>query len=377
MAAQLRELRQRIRSVNSTKKITKAQELIATSRITRAQARVAESKPYAEEITNVLTELASASSNLDHPLLTERENPTRAAVLVVTSDRGMCGAYNANVLRTAEELQQLLRDQGKEPVLYVLGQKGVAYYGFRDREVEASWTGFSQQPGYSDAAQASEMMVAAFLAGAEQPVMMVDFAGTKVEHAPNLRSAMTDAATPSDAEEVEVASAGVDEIHVVYTKFDSMLTQTPMARRVAPLEVTYDDEGTPVADDVELTGPSGGSDYDGDGSSAGSSSGSGSDGGAPSRGPSPNYEFEPEPEQLLAALLPKYVGTRIYAALLESAASESAARRTAMKAATDNANELVKTLSRQANQARQAQITQEISEIVGGANALSGGSDDD
>ena len=377
MAAQLRELRQRIRSVNSTKKITKAQELIATSRITRAQARVAESKPYAEEITNVLTELASASSNLDHPLLTERENPTRAAVLVVTSDRGMCGAYNANVLRTAEELQQLLRDQGKEPVLYVLGQKGVAYYGFRDREVEASWTGFSQQPGYSDAAQASEMMVAAFLAGAEQPVMMVDFAGTKVEHAPNLRSAMTDSAIPSDAEEVEVASAGVDEIHVVSTKFDSMLTQTPRARRVAPREVTYDDEGTPVADDVELTGPSGGADYDGDGGGTSAGSSSGSDGGAPSRGPSPNYEFEPEPEQLLAALLPKYVGTRIYAALLESAASESAARRTAMKAATDNANELVKTLSRQANQARQAQITQEISEIVGGANALSGGSDDD
>ncbi|GAB2911389.1 F0F1 ATP synthase subunit gamma [Rhodococcus aerolatus] len=395
MPAQLRELRQRIRSVNSTKKITKAQELIATSRITRAQARVEESKPYAEEITRVLTALASASSNLDHPLLTERENPTRAAVLVVTSDRGMCGAYNANVLRTAEELQQLLRDQGKEPVLYVLGQKGVSYYGFRGREVEASWTGFSQQPGYDDAAQASERMVASFLAGAEQPVMMVDFAGTSVEHSPNLRSAMTEsgpssADAPDGAEEVEVSSAGVDEIHVVYTKFESMLTQTPMARRVAPLEVAYDDDGEATPDDVELVGRAGGADYDGDdGDGDGgerSSSGSGQESGRESghessgkrsEGPTPNYEFEPEPEQLLAALLPKYVGTRIYAALLESAASESAARRTAMKAATDNANELVKTLSRQANQARQAQITQEISEIVGGANALSAGADVD
>lgn len=387
MPAQLRELRQRIRSVNSTKKITKAQELIATSRITRAQARVEESKPYAEEITRVLTALASASSNLDHPLLTERESPSRAAVLVVTSDRGMCGGYNANVLRTAEELQQLLRDQGKEPVLYVLGQKGVSYYGFRGREVEASWTGFSQQPGYDDAAQASERMVASFLAGAGQPVMMTDFAGTSVEHSPNLRSAMTESGpssdgTPEGAQEVEVSAAGVDEIHVVYTRFESMLTQTPMARRVAPLEIAYDDDGEATPDDVELVGRSGGADYDGDdGSDGGSRSapdpGSEQSSGQKSQGPTPNYEFEPEPEQLLAALLPKYVGTRIYAALLESAASESAARRTAMKAATDNANELVKTLSRQANQARQAQITQEISEIVGGANALSAGADVD
>ena len=326
MPAQLRELRQRIRSVNSTKKITKAQELIATSRITRAQARVAAARPYSVEITAVLSALASAASSLDHPLLNERPDPTRAAVLVVTSDRGMCGGYNANVLRAAEELQQLLRSEGKEPVLYVLGQKGVSFYGFRDRAVEGSWTGFSQQPAYSDAAEASQQMVAAFLAGSDDTV--------EGGGADGLR--------------------GVDELHIVYTQFESMLTQTPVVRRMAPLEVTY-------ADDVEAP-----------------TEGEGGEVVVPAaQGPQPGYEFEPSPETLLGALLPKYIGTRIYAALLDAAASESAARRTAMKAATDNANELVRTLSREANQARQAQITQEISEIVGGADALSAGAEDE
>jgi F-type H+-transporting ATPase subunit gamma len=330
MAAQLRELRQRIRSVNSTKKITKAQELIATSRIAKAQARVSAAKPYSQEITAVLSALASAASSLDHPLLTERENPTRAAVLVVTSDRGMCGGYNANVLRAAEELQALLRSEGKEPVIYVLGQKGVSFYGFRSRQVEGSWTGFSQQPSYADAAEASEQMVASFLAGADDTV------------------------TGGAAD----GAQGVDELHIVYTQFESMLTQTPVVKRVAPLEITYaDDEpdaksDEPAANGDEVRVPS-------------------------SDQPRAGYEFEPSPEALLAALLPKYIGTRIYSALLDAAASESAARRTAMKAATDNANELVRTLSRQANQARQAQITQEISEIVGGANALSAGAEDE
>ena len=337
MAAQLRELRQRIRSVNSTKKITKAQELIATSRITRAQARVAAAKPYAQEITSVLSALASASSSLDHPLLNERTEPTRAAVLVVTSDRGMCGGYNANVLRAAEELQSLLRDEGKEPVLYVLGQKGVAYYRFRQRDVEGSWTGFSQQPAYSDAQEASAQMVASFLAGSDETVPEDD---------------------NDDGDGDPTAGAGgkqgVDELHLVYTQFESMLTQTPVVRRMAPLEIIYADDEQEVeqAPDDEVTVER-------------------------QEGPVAGYEFEPSPETLLAALLPKYIGTRIYAALLDAAASESAARRTAMKAATDNANELVQTLSRQANQARQSQITQEISEIVGGANALTSGSDDD
>lgn len=326
--ASLRELRSRIKSVNSTKKITKAQELIATSRITRAQGRVAASKPYALEITKVLTELASASSSLDHPLLNERPAPKRAAVLVVTSDSGQCGGYNSNVLKEAEELYQLLRSEGKEPVIYVLGNKGLGYYTFRSREVAGAWTGFSQQPRYTDAAKASRHLVELFMAGSGSEVARPDGAGT-----------------------IE----GVDELHIVYTRFVSMLTQTPEVRRMAPLEVMVSEELIELGEDMLTDGHHE----------------------PPTGGPQPDYNFEPEPETLLRALLPKYINTRIYASLLEAAASEHASRRTAMKAATDNATELVNTLSRQANQARQAQITQEISEIVGGANALasSAGSD--
>ncbi|MFF0815664.1 F0F1 ATP synthase subunit gamma [Rhodococcus sp. NPDC003318] len=322
--ASLRELRSRIKSVNSTKKITKAQELIATSRITKAQIRVAASKPYAEEITKVLSALASASGSLDHPLLNERPNPKRAAVLVVTSDRGMCGGYNSNVLKEAEELFALLRSEGKEPVLYVLGTKGLTYYTFRDRDVKGAWTGFSQDPGYADAARASKHLVELFMAGSGTTIPAYNGEGT-----------------------VE----GVDELHIVYTKFVSMLTQSPEVRRMAPLEVEYKDENFELGEDM-LTDSNGAE-------------------------PTAQYDFEPEAGTLLSALLPKYINTRIYSSLLDAAASESAARRTAMKAATDNANELVNTLSREANQVRQAQITQEISEIVGGANALasSAGSD--
>ncbi|MDI9897563.1 F0F1 ATP synthase subunit gamma [Rhodococcus sp. IEGM 1381] len=322
--ASILELRSRIKSVNSTKKITKAQELIATSRITKAQARVAASKPYAEEITKVLSALASASSSLDHPLLNERTEPKRAAVLVVTSDRGMCGGYNSNVLKESEELFQLLRSEGKDPVIYVLGAKGLGYYTFRERDVKGAWTGFSQEPGYADAAKASKHLVELFMAGS----------GTEV-----------------DAPNGEGTVEGVDELHIVYTRFVSMLTQKPEVRRMAPLEISYTDEEFEMGADA-LTD-------------------------SPTADVQAQYEFEPEAGTLLSALLPKYISTRIYASLLDAAASESAARRTAMKAATDNANELVETLSRQANQARQAQITQEISEIVGGANALadSAGSD--
>ncbi|MGH3949693.1 MAG: F0F1 ATP synthase subunit gamma [Pseudonocardiaceae bacterium] len=309
MGAQLRELRQRIKSTKSIGKITKAMELIATSRIAKAQARVQASRPYAEEITNVLSALASAATTLDNPLLTERENPRRAAVLVVTSDKGLCGGYNANVLRATEELLSLLREQGKEPIVYVIGGKGLNYYRFRSRDVAESWTGFSDQPHYVNAAEAGETLVNLFLSGADDEG---DGPGADGMH-------------------------GVDELHIVYTEFRSMLAQTPVARRIAPLEVEYtDSEGAEAA--------------------------------APSL--LPTYEFEPNAETLLGALLPKYINTRIFAALLDSAASELAARRTAMKAASDNANELVNTLTREANQARQAQITQEISEIVGGADAL-------
>ncbi|MDV7245953.1 MULTISPECIES: F0F1 ATP synthase subunit gamma [Rhodococcus] len=323
--ASILELRSRIKSVNSTKKITKAQELIATSRITKAQARVAASKPYAEEITKVLTELASASASLDHPLLNERANAKRAAVLVVTSDRGMCGGYNSNVLKEAEELFQLLRSEGKDPVIFVLGAKGLGYYTFRGRDLGAAWTGFSQDPGYSDAAKASRHLVELFMAGSGAEIPAYNGEGT-----------------------IE----GVDELHIVYTRFVSMLTQSPEVRRMAPLDVTVSEENIELGEDMLSNGHR-------------------------NDEPVAGYNFEPEPDRLLGALLPKYISTRIYSSLLDAAASESAARRTAMKAATDNANELVNTLSRQANQARQAQITQEISEIVGGANALasSAGSD--
>lgn len=300
--AQLRELRDRIRSVKSIRKITKAQELIATSRIMKAQARVEASRPYAEEITKVLSELASASS-LDHPLLSARSNPKRAGVLVVTSDSGFCGAYNANVLRAAEELQSLLREQGKTPVLYVIGRKGEAYYRFRDRDVAASWTGFTDKPGYADAADVGETMVKAFMAGAD------DYA---------------DDAGPDGI-------LGVDELHLVHTEFVSMLTQKPTVKRIAPLELEYTEQAQFRA----------------------------------------VYDFEPDAETLFKALLPKYINTRLFAGLLDSAASVFAAKRTAMKSATDNADEIIRNLSREANQARQAQITQEISEIVGGVEALS------
>jgi F-type H+-transporting ATPase subunit gamma len=297
MAAQIRVLRRRIRSTQSIKKITRAMELIATSRIVKARTRVQESRPYAEQITAVLTELASNSA-LDHPLLVEKENPQRAAVLVVTSDRGQAGGYNNNVLKEAEGLYSLLREEGKEPVIYVIGRKGVNYYRFRNREVREAWTGFSEQPTYPDAAEAARTLVEAFMADEDD-------------------------------------ENSVDELHLVYTQFKNMVTQTPQARRMAPMVVEYVEKEE-----------------------------------SPSGGIQPLYEFEPDPDALFDALLPKYIGARLFSALLESAASESANRQRAMKAATDNANELIRSLTLESNQARQAQITQEISEIVGGANAL-------
>jgi F-type H+-transporting ATPase subunit gamma len=293
-------------------------ELIATSRIARAQARVEASRPYSREITKVLSALASSAGTLDHPLLVERENPTRAAMLVVTSDRGLCGGYNANLIRAAEELRALLREQGKSVALYLIGRKAVNYYTFRQQPIEQSWTGFSDQPGYVDAATAGNVLVQAFLAGAD------DEGG---------------APGPDGV-------PGVDELHIVYTEFRSMLTQTPQARRIAPLEVEYVGDQTDEDGSTQQQRPR-------------------------SDSPAPLYEFEPDADELLAHLLPKYISTRIYAALLEAAASEHAARRQAMKSATDNATDLIQDLTREANRARQGIITQEISEIVGGAEALS------
>jgi F-type H+-transporting ATPase subunit gamma len=323
MASSLRALRRRIRSTKSTKKIFSAQELIAGARIVRAQARVEASKPYAREITRVLSALASSAS-LDHPLLTERQNPRRAAVLVITSDRGFAGSYNVNVLRRTEELLALLRQEGKEPVLYVVGRKGETYYSFRDREMAQTFTGFSEQPAYENAQEVGNALIDVFTAGED------------------------DEEGGAGADGI----LGVDELHIVFTEFRSLLSQVPVAKRMAPLEV----------EEVEEF------DYEREDREAGTSN----DSGIPT-----SYEFEPSAEGLLDALLPKYVTTRIYAAMLEAAASESASRRRAMKSASDNAEELAKNLSRQANQARQAEITQEISEIVGGADALvSAGSGD-
>ena len=289
MAGNLQALRRRIRSVSSTRKITKAQELVAASRIGKAQERVEASRPYAEAITGVLTELAG-NARIDHPLLVARP-VRRAGILLVTSDRGLCGAYNANVIRAAEQLASRLRADGKQVALYVVGRKGVTYYRFRDRPIEDSWTGFSERPTYADARAAGQAIISEFLSGTD---------------------------------------AGVEELYLVHTRFQSLMTQAPVVRRLAPLEVADDDTD----------------------------------------GPTPAYEFEPEADQLLGALLPKYINTRIYAALLDSAASESASRRRAMKSASDNADELITTYTRRMNSARQAAITQEISEIVGGANAL-------
>jgi F-type H+-transporting ATPase subunit gamma len=323
MAGSLRALRRRIRSTQSTKKIFSAQELIAGARIVRAQARVEASKPYSREITRVLSALASSAS-LDHPLLTDRENPRRAAVLVITSDRGFAGSYNVNVLRRTEELLSLLRQEGKEPLLYVVGRKGETYYSFRNRDMEETFTGFSEQPHYENAQEVGSALIEAFTAGEDD-----------VDGGPGEDDVM-----------------GVDELHIVYTEFRSLLSQVPVAKRMAPLEVEEVEEFDYEREDREH--------------------GQTGDSGVPT-----SYEFEPSAESLLDALLPKYVTTRIFAAMLESAASESASRRRAMKSASDNAEELAKNLSRQANQARQAEITQEISEIVGGADALvSAGADD-
>ncbi|BBZ71263.1 F0F1 ATP synthase subunit gamma [Mycobacterium paraseoulense] len=297
MAATLRELRGRIRSAGSIKKITKAQEMIATSRIGKAQARLESARPYAFQITAMLTTLSSEAA-LDHPLLVERDEPKRAGVLVVSSDRGLCGAYNSSIFRRSEELFSLLREEGKTPVVYTVGRKALNYFKFRNWDITESWTGFSEQPQYENAAEIASTLVDAFMQGADD-----------------------------DSQEDQ----GVDELHIVYSEFKSMMSQAAAAHRIAPMVVEY------VEDQPEVR---------------------------------TLYSFEPDATTLFESLLPRYVTTRVYAALLESAASELASRQRAMKSATDNADDLIKELTLMANRERQAQITQEISEIVGGANAL-------
>ena len=305
MGSQLKVYKSRIKSVSATKKITKAMEMIAASRIVKAQRKVAASEPYAKELTRAVSAVAQGSG-VQHWLTTEVERPTRAAVLLITSDRGLAGGYNSNAIKAAEHLTNRLIGEGKEVVSHIVGSKGAAYYGFRDRPVERSWTGFTDEPSYADAKAVAEPLIEAI----------------KAETA---------------------AQGGVDELHIVYTEFVSMMTQTAIESRMLPL--TFEKSAEESAEVLKS---------------------------ALKHGPEvlPLYDFEPSPEEVLDALLPRYVESRVYNALLQAAASKHAATRRAMKAATDNADDLIKSLTRLANAARQADITQEISEIVGGAGAL-------
>ncbi|HEY9522233.1 MAG TPA: F0F1 ATP synthase subunit gamma [Thermopolyspora sp.] len=292
MGAQLRLLRRRIRTVRSIAKITRAQELIASSRIIRAQQRMQAAVPYEKEIIRAVSAVLSNSTTTDHPLTVAKKEPKTAGVLIVTTDRGFAGGFNASILREAEALAGLLREQGIVAKPYVVGRKGIGWHRFRGRELSGEWSGFTDNPTYTHAKEIAGKLIAAF-----------------------------------------EDETGIDEIHVVYTEFVTMLTQRPVVRRILPLEVEETTE-------------------------------------APPEGPLPYYEFEPTAGDVLDRLLPRYIESRIFNALLQSAVSEHAARRRAMKSATDNANESIRIFTQQMNQARQAEITQEISEIVGGANAL-------
>ena len=295
MAGTQRVYKQRIKSTQALKKMFRAQELIAASRIGRARGRVAQATPYSRAITRAVSALATHSST-SHPLLTDRTDTNRVAVLLIASDRGMAGAYSASVIRETERLVERLQASGKEVALYVSGRRAVSYYTFRRRELAGQWQGGSDAPQVDVADDIADTLLAAFDAPAE--------------------------------------AGGVGELHVVYTQFVNMVTQRPRVIRMLPLEVV---EGVAPAGEGEAL---------------------------------PLYDFEPSPEAVLDALLPRYVRSRIYSCMLQAAASELAARQRAMHTATENAEDLVRMYTRLANQARQAEITQEISEIVSGADAL-------
>lgn len=295
MASSLREIRERRRSVQATKKITRAMELIASSRIVKAQAAANAAVPYTRELTRAVSAVATYS-DAGHPLTTSVDNPTRAAVLVITSDRGLAGAYSASAIKTAEQLITRLRERGVEVELYLAGRKGIGYFTFRKRAIAQTWDGFSESPSYANAREIADALLAKFLQPTEE--------------------------------------GGVDELHIVGTRFKSMLVQQPSVLRLLPIEIV---QGVHAPEPGEIV---------------------------------PHYTFEPDPQTVLDQLLPLYVANRVHFMLLQSAASEVASRQRAMKAATDNAQQLIEGLTRDENQARQAQITQEISEIVGGADAL-------
>jgi F-type H+-transporting ATPase subunit gamma len=296
MGAQLRVYRQKIRSAQTTKKITRAMELISASRIQKAQARVAAATPYARAVTRAVSAVATYT-NIDHILTTEPAKVERAAIVIFASDRGLAGAFSSNALREAEQLTELLREQGKDVVYFLVGRKANAYFSFRNRAAERVWMGGTDAPVFETAKEIGDAIVESFLRDASE--------------------------------------GGVDEIHIVYNRFVNMVTQVPEVVRVLPLEIV-DGVEAPGEDEVL-----------------------------------PLYEFEPDADKVLDALLPVYIESRIYNAMLQSAASEHASRQRAMKSASDNADKLIRDYTRLANNARQSEITQQIAEIVGGADALS------
>ncbi len=305
MGAQQRVYRRKIKSVQSTKKITKAMELIAASRIVKAQSRLEAARPYTRELIRALSVAAShVGGTVKHPLTDQARLQDRACVLVLTSDRGLAGAYSSSAIKEGEQLTTLLRERGMEVVPYLVGRKAVSYYKFRGREIAAEWTGFTDSPTHEHAKEIAAVLLERFLRRTED--------------------------------------GGADEIHIVGTRFVNMGVQNPEAIQVLPLEVEEREVGS-VTESGETT-------------------------------VFPLYDFEPGAAAVLDALLPRYVENVVYTALLNAAASELASRRRAMKSASDNAEELIKTYKRQANKARQSEITQEISEIVGGADALASAS---
>ena len=294
-----RKLRRRIKSVQSTKKITRAMELIAASRIVKAQQRVAAARPYSEQITSVMANLAAGGAGLDHPLLEERDPIGKVGFIVISADRGLAGAYNSTIVRSAERALVGHRDEGRDYELTLAGRKAEGYFRYRGYRIGEAFSGFSEMPSYEDAREVAQAAMARYEAGSGE-------------------------------------DGGVDQVELVYTRFFSIGTQRVVTVRLLPMERELIEDAAAARGD----------------------------------GPQTAYEFEPEPAQILERLLPRYVEARVFAAMLDAAASEQAARQRAMKAATDNAEELIKNLSTVANKVRQAGITTEIMEIVGGAEAL-------
>ncbi len=297
---QERILRRRIRTVQSTKKITRAMELIAASRIVRAQGRVQAAVPYSETITEVVRDLAAGGAGTSSPLLTPRPEIRRVAHVVIAADRGLCGGYNSSVIRAAEGAMRDHAEHGRDYALVTVGRKAEGYFRYRDFRIDEAFSGFSDQPTYENARAIAHAVEGPFLSG--------DY----------------------------------DLVELIYTRFVSAGNQEVVVRPLMPLdaETLAGGDARPQA--------------------------------SPEGSAAPTYEFEPSPDAILERLLPRYAEARVYAALLNAAASEHAARQRAMKAATDNADDLITSLARIMNRARQDSITSEIMEIVGGAEALKG-----